>query len=328
MVSRAVRANLGLLAAVLSAAAFATSGPFAKSLLAVGWTPGSLVLVRVGGAAVVLLPSTLLALRGRWPQVRATLPSLITYGVLAVGGAQVCYFQAIERLTVGVALLLEYLGIVLVVLWVWASTRRAPGPVTLAGIVSAALGLALVLDVSGPSRLDPVGVLWGLGAAVGLAAYYVLAARESHLPPVALAGLGLGAGTVLLAALGLVGVLPMRFTAGAARLAGTDIPGWLALAELALVAAAAAYLLGIVGARSLGSTVASFVGLTEVLFAVLFAWALLGELPGLVQLAGGALILAGVVIVRVEDVRRHRMRRAAAVEPLPVADFPGQAHVA
>ena len=332
MASRTARERLGLLAAVLSAATFATSGPFAKPLLATGWTPGALVLIRVGGAAVVLLVPTVLSMRGRWGGLGAAAPALLAYGALAVAGAQLCYFQAIERLTVGVALLLEYLGIVLVVLWVWATSRRAPGRLTVAGIVSSALGLALVLDVAGSSRLDPVGVLWGLGAAVGLAAYYVLAARESSLPPVALAGLGLSTGAVLLAALGLVGILPLAASARPVALAGGTLPPWAALTELALVAAAAAYLLGIVGARALGSTVASFVGLTEVLFAVLFAWALLGELPGLPQLLGGLLILAGVVAVRLDDARRHRVQEVLhhdpAVEPLPGPDFPGQAGVA
>ena len=70
-----------------------------------------------------------------------------------------------------------------------------------------------------------------------------------------------------------------------------------------MIAAAAAYLLGTVAARRLGATVASFVGLTEVLFAVLFAWLLLGELPAPIQLAGGALIVAGVVAVRAGERR-------------------------
>ncbi len=235
MASRTARERLGLLAAVLSAATFATSGPFAKPLLATGWTPGALVLIRVGGAAVVLLVPTVLSMRGRWGGLGAAAPALLAYGALAVAGAQLCYFQAIERLTVGVALLLEYLGIVLVVLWVWATSRRAPGRLTVAGIVSSALGLALVLDVAGSSRLDPVGVLWGLGAAVGLAAYYVLAARESSLPPVALAGLGLSTGAVLLAALGLVGILPLAASARPVALAGGTLPPWAALTELALV---------------------------------------------------------------------------------------------
>ena len=67
---------------------------------------------------------------------------------------------------------------------------------------------------------------------------------------------------------------------------------------MALVAAAAAYALGFVGVQHLGSTVASFVGLTEVLFAVAWAWLLLAELPGLLQLVGGIILLAGVAAVQ------------------------------
>ena len=84
---------------------------------------------------------------------------------------------------------------------------------------------------------------------------------------------------------------------------GSTLPWWGAIAELALVAAAAAYLLGTIGARRLGSTVASFVGLTEVLFAVLLAWLLLGELPGAAQLPAALLILGGVAAVRLGAAR-------------------------
>jgi drug/metabolite transporter (DMT)-like permease len=95
----------------------------------------------------------------------------------------------------------------------------------------------------------------------------------------------------------------MTFSTQPVLIGGTTIPSWLAIAELAVIAAAAAYLLGTVAARRLGSTVASFVGLTEVLFAVLLAWLLLGELPALIQLVGGALIIAGVIAVRAGE--RH-----------------------
>ena len=61
-----------------------------------------------------------------------------------------------------------------------------------------------------------------------------------------------------------------------------------------------AYLLGIAGGARLGSRVASFVGLFEVLFAVLAAWALLGDLPAPIQLVVGVVILAGVVLVRLQ----------------------------
>jgi drug/metabolite transporter (DMT)-like permease len=110
------------------------------------------------------------------------------------------------------------------------------------------------------------------------------------------------------------------------ELMGRAVPWWVAVGELALIAAAAAYLLGVTAARVLGSTVASFVGLTEVLFAVLFAWVLLGELPGLVQLAGGVCIIGGVVAVRLGELRRDRAALAAL--GANETDFPLPAGVA
>ena len=81
------------------------------------------------------------------------------------------------------------------------------------------------------------------------------------------------------------------------------------MAELAVVAAAFAYAAGIGAVRLLGATLASFLMLTEVLFAVGFAWLLLGEWPGLVQLAGGGLIVGGVLAVRLAEARASRPRR-------------------
>jgi len=316
----------GVWLALASAATFGSSGPFAKSLLVEGWSSGAIVLLRVSGAALVLAVPTLLALRGRWHLVRRNLTAVLAYGMVAVAGCQVSYFYAVQRLDVGVALLLEYLGVVLVVLWVWLRTRRAPGALTAIGMGLAIIGLLFVLDLSGQSRPDLVGVAWGLLAATGLATFFVLAAEESDLPPVALAGLGMATGALALGALGATGVLPLTFATTPVELMSHRVPWWLAIGELALVAAAAAYLLGVMAARVLGSTVASFVGLTEVLFAVLFAWLLLAELPGLMQLVGGVFIVGGVLAVRVGELRRARA--AATVTESTEVDFPLPAGVA
>ena len=74
-----------------------------------------------------------------------------------------------------------------------------------------------------------------------------------------------------------------------------QVAWWLPMLLLGVVTAALAYVTGIAATRRLGSRLASFVALTEVLAAVLWAWVLLGELPRSVQLLGGVLILAGVV---------------------------------
>jgi drug/metabolite transporter (DMT)-like permease len=117
------------------------------------------------------------------------------------------------------------------------------------------------------------------------------------------------------------GALPMEVGAASVEVAGSSLPAWAAVLELVLVAAALAYVLGIIGARHLGSTLASFVGLTEVLFAVLFAWLLLDELPGPVQLLGGLVLLSGVVVVRLGERDDARKARADAdyEVPSPVA---------
>jgi drug/metabolite transporter (DMT)-like permease len=67
---------------------------------------------------------------------------------------------------------------------------------------------------------------------------------------------------------------------------------------LILISAVLAYPTGIVAVRRLGSSLASFVSLTEVIFAVVFAFVLLGQGPGVMQLMGGALILAGIALVQ------------------------------
>ena len=78
-----------------------------------------------------------LALRGRWHVLRRNLGTVALFGLLAVAGAQVGFFNAVRYLPVGVALLLEYLGIVLVVGWMWAVHGQRPRRLTVAGSVAA-----------------------------------------------------------------------------------------------------------------------------------------------------------------------------------------------
>jgi drug/metabolite transporter (DMT)-like permease len=288
----------GWTAALVSAAAFGTSGAFAKPLLASGWSAGAVVSVRLGLAAVVLLIPGLLALRGRWRLLLAHWRPLLAYGVFGGATAQVSFFNAVQYVPVALGLLLEYLGILLVVGWVALRTRRLPSRLTLVGVVVAIAGLVIVLDPGGMGALDPRGLAWGLLAAFGLAVYFVVSAREMTLPSLTFVAVGLSIGTVAIVIAGVAGLMPLRATTADVVFVGVTLAWWVPLLELALVAAAAAYALGFVGVQHLGSTVASFVGLTEVLFAVLWAWLLLGELPGLLQLVGGVVLLAGVAAVQ------------------------------
>ena len=297
---RPAMASRGLLIALLSAGAFGLSGSMGASLLDAGWSTGAASLLRIGGGALVLLPFTVTAVVRRRPSA-GDLKLAAVYGIVAIAGAQFAFFNAVQYLSVGVALLLEYLAPILIVLFTWGRTRRAPGWHTLSGTVVAMVGLVLVLDLTGTVEVSLVGVAWGLGAALCLSAYFILSAREmATMSPLTLTGVGTLAGAGAIGALGLLGVLPMRATTAPVELLGT-MTSWLIPATvLILIATVVAYATGIVAAQRLGSRVASFVGLSEVLFAVVFAWLLVDQLPGPIQLLGGVFILAGVALVRAD----------------------------
>jgi drug/metabolite transporter (DMT)-like permease len=288
--------------AVLSAATFATSGTFATSLFDSGWSPAAAVTARLVVAAVGLSIPAVVVMRGQWRRLAATSRPVAIYGLVAVAGAQLCYFNAVAHLSVGIALLLEYTGTVLIVGWLWLRHGQRPRRLTVGGIVVVMIGLVLVLDLSGHQHVDVVGVLWGLGAAVGLATYFVLSAAASDgLPPIAMAWGGITIGAVFLLLLGLVHAVPFHANTADVQMLHHRISWLVPVLGLGLVAAALAYACGIAGARRLGAKLASFVGLSEVLFAALFAWLFLDQHLRALQIAGGVLVLAGIAIIRADE---------------------------
>ncbi|MDW3850584.1 DMT family transporter [Micromonospora sp. BRA006-A] len=316
------RSGVGLGLALLSAITFATSGTFARPLITGEWSAVAVVIARVGIAALVLAVPAVLALRGRWTVLRRNAGSVVLFGLLGVATAQACFFNAVRYLPVGVALLLEYLGIVLVVGWMWLVHGQRPRLLTVAGSVIALCGLVLVLDLTGAGRLDPVGVLWGLGAGVGLAGYFVIAGRiDAGLPSVVMASGGMAVGAMALLLLGGLGALPLAAGTADVTFGGHRVSWLVPIAGLSLIAAVVAYLAGVAGTRLLGARLSSFVGLTEVMFAVLIAWLVLDELPSLIQLAGGVLILGGVALVRADELRgTPSVPEAAQAEPVLTGD--------
>ncbi len=289
----------GLGFALVSAASFGLSGSLARGLMDAGWSSAAAVSARILLAAAVLAPPALIQLRGRWDLLRRNLPLVGVYGLLAVAGCQLAFFNAVERMPVGVALLVEYMSPVAVIGWLWLTSGQRPGPRTVAGALLAVVGLVLVLDLVSGAHVDGVGIVWAFGAMVGVTAYFLISAREvDGLPPTVLAAAGLTVGGSALLLLGAAGVLPFAATTAAVRFGTVTLAWWAPMVGLGVVTAALAYVTGIAATRRLGSRLASFVALTEVLAALGFAWLLLGQEPLPVQLLGGALVLAGVVIVK------------------------------
>lgn len=294
----------GLAIALTSSASFALSGMFASALLASGWSSGAITTLRILGAAAVLIGPAFFALRGNLAVLSRARWQLLGFGIFAVTLAQLGFFTAVQFIPPALALLIEYLGPVLLVGWTTVRTRKAPTRLTLVGVVVALVGLVLVSGVIGSVHLNPLGILFGLFAALGNAVYWALSASETHgLPPVTLAGFGLGIGGVLLGATAAVGLLPFRMNAGAATLAGRGWSAPIMIIALILLATVLPYVSGIIGTRRLGATVASFVGYGEPIFAFVWMGLLLSLVPTAMQFAGAAAIIAGVVLVRLGEIR-------------------------
>ncbi|MFP3467446.1 EamA family transporter [Leifsonia sp. SIMBA_070] len=292
----------GLAAMLFAQLSFSTSSILLKPLLDAGWSPTAAVAVRVALGGLILAVPALVVLRGDLRPLLSNGRLVLGYGLVAVAGTQVLYFAAVQRLPVAVALLIQYCAPVLIVVLGWL--RGAPVRLlVVAGAVASVVGVVLVVDPfggGGPGgSMDAVGVLLAAAAAVCLAGYYLLSAAPAPgLPPVALVSSGLLVGAAATAGVGLTGLLPLTASTDAVSLGGATLPWWLPLAVVAVVGTAIAYSLSLAGSRRLGSRLASFAGLTEVVFATVLAWLLLGERPGPVQLLGGACILAGIVLVR------------------------------
>ena len=293
--SRALSRRLFPLAlALVSAVAFGTSGPLAKSLIEAGLGPLEVAWMRVAGSALVLAPITVrhVAVVRRRPAV------VIAYGLLAVAGVQAAYFAAVARVPVGVALLVEYLAPVLVLLFVRFVLGRTIAAAAVAGAAVSLVGLAGVVEVHQGLRFDPLGLLLALLAAVCLASYFVLSERADAADPAALLGWGLVVGTLGLTAVARPWAAAWTVLAGPVAFGSADVPAAAVAVALVLVGTVLAYLTGIAAVRRLSAPVGAVVAALEAVGATALAWVLLGEAMSATQVLGGALVLVGAALAQ------------------------------
>ena len=310
----------GLGLGVFSSVAFGTSGSFGKALIEAGLSPLQASWIRVAGAALVLVP-VMLALRPRLAglAVRRHWRLLLPYGVMGVAGCQTLYFVAASRLPVGVAILLEFTGPVLVVAWTRFVLRTSLPRSAALGVAIALAGLACVVEVWSGLRLDLLGVLAGLGAAACQAAFFLLADRASgQIDPLVMTAAGFAVATLVLAAVAPPWHIPWHVLTGQVAFGEHTPPGLLLLALLVLISTVTAYITSVAAVHRLSAPVAGAVGYVEAVAAAVFAWLTLGEHLSPVQLAGGVIVLVGAFVA----LRSVAARRPVAGE-VPVLETAG-----
>ncbi|HEX2144772.1 MAG TPA: EamA family transporter [Glycomyces sp.] len=289
------RAALGVALVLIAAVFFGLCGPFGKVVIQAGLSPIQVTWLRICGVGVIALIAAAVPLvrvlrRGD----RLPWGALALFGLTAIAAVQAFYFIAVERLPVGIALLLEFMGPIVVVAWV-RFVRRTPLPrAAVIGTLLSITGLCIVVEVWLGLQLDAVGLLAGSAAAACQATYFLSGEKLTAKVDVrVLLAVGFTVGAFALAPLAAPWALDWATLSAEVSLGGVDTTA-LASATALIACTAAAYGIGLSGLRFISAPVAGGIGYAEVVIASLAAWALLGEALTAPQIIGGLVVIAGV----------------------------------
>lgn len=282
----------GALLCLLSAAAFGTLGIFGKLASEAGANTATTLLVRFALAGLVF--AVLLRVTGRWSGLRR-LPRRVVLTGLGLGAfgyslQSALFFAAIERLDVSMVALLLYTYPAFVTLAAIGLGRVAPSLRTGVALTVASAGLVLVLLAGGSGGFEGIGALLALGASLTYTTYILVSDGViADVDPFALALLVLTGASA-------------SFTVGGLATGSLDLAlageAWLWLVLIALVSTVVAVSAFFAGLRRVGPSEAAILSTFEPPVTVVLAFLILGERSTAPQLAGGALVLAAVVMLQ------------------------------
>jgi drug/metabolite transporter (DMT)-like permease len=293
---------VGYLFALLAALLFGANGSVTKVVLDAGLSATQLTQFRVLGTAVISGALLLVLDRSAFRLSRRQLAVMAILGVFGVALLQATYAAAVQRLPVGIALLLEYLAVLMVAVIAFFFLKEKVRSRLWFAIGCVLAGLALVAEVWA-SRLDPLGVLLALIAAGSLTIYFLVGERQVQATsPLAVAFWTMTAAAVFWALLsGWWTLQPSDFLVVSSlggALEAVEVPLWVPLAWNVVLGSFAPFFLSFLALRHLSATAAGVVAASEVIFAFLVAWLWLGEELGAVQLAGAGVVLGGIVLAQ------------------------------
>ncbi|WP_347058431.1 EamA family transporter [Blastococcus sp. HT6-30] len=299
---RVARPALGYALTLAAAGLFAVNGTVSTLALQAGISAPRLTALRCTGAAVALLAVLLVVAPGRLRVTRRELPLLAVLGVIGIAMTQYLFYVSIGRLPVGIALVFEFTGTVLIAVYVWLVRREKVRSRVWAALVLSLSGLALVTGVwTGEGSLDLIGVAAGLGAAVALATYYLIGERGTvSRDPVTLTCWAFVAAAVFWA----VAAPWWQFDAGVlgrdvlVSMGSLELPLWVLVAWIAVMGAVMPFWLSIAALRHLSPTAAGLVATAEPVFASVVAWLWVEQVLTGWQVAGGAVVLTGIALAQ------------------------------
>lgn len=284
------------------AALFVINAGVSRVAMRAGIDPGTFTTIRITGAAAcfvvlaaIVRPAALRPPRGR------SLLLIAALGFVGVAGLQLTYNIAINRLPIGIALLLEYLAPVLVVLWVRLVRRDEVRRRMWVAIGCTLVGLAVVGRVWQGLTFDTLGVAMGLSAAVCFAAYFLLG--EHNLDGQDTLRVILWAFIIAAVAMNIFAPLSdVDGLGGSASLLGNldrfSVPLWLPLVWIVALGTVTPFFAQLIALHHLPATIVTIVATLEPVGVLVLGWVWFNESLTAVQIAGGVLVLAGIGIAQ------------------------------
>ncbi len=297
------RNSYGTVLSIAAAAFFGLGASVSKVALQAGLDPIRLTALRCTGTAIGLLAVVLVVKPSLLRIRRSDLPVLIVLGLTGAAVVQFLFFTAIDRLPVGIALLIEFTAPFMIAAYSQMFLRHAPDRRSWIAIALGMGGLAMVAKVWTDTGLDLIGVAAGFGAAACLAAFFMIgknALQRHH--PLTMSFWMFAVASVFWAAVAPWWNFDLAVLGTRASLLGVfdgvHLPIWISVLWVVLLGTLVPYLLEIVSLEHLTPTAKGVVGMSEPLIAAAIAWAWLGEALDNIQMAGAAVTLLGIFIIQ------------------------------
>jgi len=289
----------GYLLVVSSALLFAAGGNLVKALFKLGYSPLVLAQLRIWAAFTWLFLSLLLLRPSLLRVGRRELPALAVFGGVGLAGVQLSYYLTIARINIAVALLVQYLGLVAVTAFERYHRRQTVGARVWTALGLVLIGAFFAVGAYQPAlfRVNLPGVMLGLVSAAFFAFYILRASTLAR---------RLDTWTILLYGFGSGSILWLAFDAVTRTGLPMDWRIWIVMALVGLVGTLAAHALFVIALRTIRPSSAGIVATAEPVFAGLIAFLVLGDRLHPLQVAGAALIVAGIVTVQLAS-REHTL---------------------
>ncbi len=295
---------LGLALVVLGAGLFIINAGVSRVAMRGGVDPLTLTTIRVTGTVVILFLVALGFHRSalRPPRGRLAL-LLLAHGLVGVAALQWTYFVALDRLPVGMALLLEYQAPILVALWARFVQHERVRPRMWLGLALAWGGLAAATGIWQGLAFDTVGVLAGIGAAVCFAAYFLIGEHGvAQIDPLRVLLWAFLVAAVTLNLLHPVTRFPLHMLGEQApllgRLAGQSVPLWLPLLWVVVMGTLVPFGVELVALRHLRAAQVTMVAMLEPVGVNVLGWVWFYESLDTVALLGGVAVVAGIALAQ------------------------------